>query len=155
MKNIIFRVDDRLIHGQVIEGWIKNFNIPKVYIANNYVREDILQQTIFQSAIPPKTDLFFFSLNEFISRWRNEVRGKMSLVLFESVDDLMMCESLIDSDTYVNIGCVASRAHSISLSDTVFLEPSEVEYLALLAAKWDIHIKKLPWENEAGILGRF
>ncbi|MDR2104660.1 MAG: PTS sugar transporter subunit IIB [Deferribacteraceae bacterium] len=154
MKMVIFRVDDRLIHGQVIEGWIKNFHIPQVLIANNSVRNNAVQQMILQSVVPPKTTLNFLSLDELKSDWDAFSKRKQILVLFESIFDLMLCDSLINNNTYVNIGCVASREHSISLTDTVFLEPDEIKYLQELANRWEVHVKKLPWDRDANILGK-
>jgi mannose/fructose/N-acetylgalactosamine-specific phosphotransferase system component IIB len=154
MKMIIFRVDDRLIHGQVIEGWIKNFHIPQVLIANNRVRGNAMQQMILQSVVPPKTAVNFLSLDELKSDWDSFSKRKQMLVLFESIFDLMLCDSLINNNTYVNIGCVASREHSISVTDTVFLEPDEIQYLQDLANRWDVHVKKLPWDRDADISGK-
>jgi mannose/fructose/N-acetylgalactosamine-specific phosphotransferase system component IIB len=154
MKMIIFRVDDRLIHGQVVEGWIKNFHIPQVLIANNRVRDNDMQQMILQSAVPPRTAVTFFSLDELKTAWEGFSKRQPTLVLFESIFDLMLCDDLINNNTYINIGCVASREHSISLSDTVFLEPEEIKYLLDLATRWDVHVKKLPWDRDADISGK-
>jgi mannose/fructose/N-acetylgalactosamine-specific phosphotransferase system component IIB len=154
MKMIIFRVDDRLIHGQVVEGWIKNFHIPQVFIANNRIRDNAVQQMILQSVVPPRTALRFFSLDELKDAWESFSKRLPMLVLFESIFDLMFCDSLINNNIYVNIGCIASREHSISLSDTVFLEPDEIKYLQELSNRWEVHVKKLPWDRDANISGK-
>jgi mannose/fructose/N-acetylgalactosamine-specific phosphotransferase system component IIB len=113
-----------------------------------------MQQMILQSVVPPRTNINFFSLDEFKSMWDDFSKRGPTLVLFESVFDLMSCDSLINSNTYINIGCVASREHSISLSDTVFLEPEEIRYLLDLSNRWAVHVKKLPWDRDAAISGK-
>ena len=155
MKQIIFRADDRLIHGQVIEGWIKNFNIPSVIIANDAVSADMIQQTIYRSVVPPKTTVDFYTTEGFKSDWENIKNRKGTiLVIFASISDLYDSMALITDDVYVNIGCIASRTHCISVSDTVFLEPDELTKLEELASKWQVHIKKLPWEKDATFCDR-
>lgn len=52
MKKVIFRVDDRLIHGQVIEGWVKYFKIHHIYLVNDRVNDDPLQKMIYASSLP-------------------------------------------------------------------------------------------------------
>ncbi len=150
MKQIIFRVDDRLIHGQVVEGWIKNFRILAVIIVNDRISASPMQQMIYQSVVPPRTEVTFYTIDKFVKEWEKFGKQKDSiLVLFENIHDLIKCESALTRDVYINIGCVASRSHSIEISDTVFLEQEELDQLTILASKWQIHIKKLPWEKDA------
>lgn len=151
MKQIIFRADDRFIHGQVIEGWIKNFNILSVIIVNDSIASDIIQQTIYQSVVPAKTHVDFYSVARFKEEWAKikNHKGKL-LAIFSSIDDLWQSmQAVSNEDIYLNIGCIASRTHSIAVSDTVFLEPEEICQLGELSERWDIHIKKLPWEKDA------
>ncbi len=150
MRQIYFRVDDRLIHGQVVEGWIKNFRIPLVIIANDEIADNAMQQLIYQSVVPPRTEVMFIGLDELKGGWEELQKYKgAALVLFESVSDLIYCEDILNPDIYINIGCVACRTHSIALSDTVFLDCEEMDKLSDLSKRWDIHIKKLPWEKDA------
>ena len=150
MNQIIFRADDRLIHGQVVEGWIKNFHIPTVIIANDAVASDLIQQMIYQSVVPAKTQVYFYSVDRLIADWQQiQALPAPLLVIFSSINDLYRSEALLTSDIYINIGCIASRTHCIEVSDTVFLEPEEMDKLGKLFAKWDVHIKKLPWEKDA------
>jgi mannose/fructose/N-acetylgalactosamine-specific phosphotransferase system component IIB len=150
MKRMIFRVDDRLIHGQVVEGWIKNFRIPKVIIADNHVAADEFQQIVYKSVVPAGTTVSFFTLDGFIADWPVISGTKEPLiVLFENIKDLLYCSSLLSDDIYINIGCIASRCHCIPVSDTVFLDPGELEALKTLAFRFVLHIKKLPWEKDS------
>lgn len=149
----IFRVDDRLIHGQVVEGWIKNFNIPFVLIVSDIIEDNSMQKMIYQSIIPPKTELEFYSVENFINNWENIKKHDEMLVLFSNIKDLYKCRELINDEIYLNIGCIASRSHCIEVSDTVYLESEEIQWLNALASQWKIHIKKVPWENDVNFCG--
>ncbi|WP_022849760.1 PTS system mannose/fructose/N-acetylgalactosamine-transporter subunit IIB [Limisalsivibrio acetivorans] len=152
MKKIIFRVDDRLIHGQVIEGWIKYYKIHHVSVVSDRVAGDALQKMIFESSLPPGCELEIESLDDFIDSFTKEEHGKeFFLVLLESVNDLYKCMELIDSDIYVNIGCVASREHKVEVSNTVFLDLSEIEMVSIIRNKVDVYIHKVPWEPSVEI----
>ena len=41
-----FRVDNRLIHGQVIEGWLPYTGAAHLIVANDALAEDLLRQQI-------------------------------------------------------------------------------------------------------------
>ena len=155
MKRTIFRVDDRLIHGQVVEGWIKNFAIPRVIIADDAIACDSFRQMIYQSVVPTGTTVSFCSLDELINNWQEIEREKSDLiVLFQNISDLLRCDALLSNDIYINIGCIASRLHCIPVSDTVFLEPDELEALQALSERFPLHIKKLPWEKDGPLFDR-
>ena len=47
-----FRIDNRLVHGQVIEGWLPYLNAGHLIVANDALALDELQQQIMRLAIP-------------------------------------------------------------------------------------------------------
>jgi mannose/fructose/N-acetylgalactosamine-specific phosphotransferase system component IIB len=152
MKKIIFRVDDRLIHGQVIEGWIKYFKINHVYLVNDRVAGDPLQKMIYGSSLPPGTELTVCSIEDFMKSFNSRRTIKeYILVLLENVDDLYTIKEMINENIYINIGCVACREHKIEVSNTVFLNPEEINKVCSIRDDYDVFIHKVPWETSVEI----
>jgi len=52
MPVVFIRIDDRLIHGQVVEGWLKNMEVDVVAIVSDEVAKDKMQQVLFAMAVP-------------------------------------------------------------------------------------------------------
>ncbi len=150
-RHKIFRVDDRLIHGQVIEGWIKYFKIDNVAIVNDRVFSDPIQQMIYRSVVPKGVSILISGLNNFEQEF-SKIKDKDFLVLFESVSDLYRFRNLIVHPIEVNIGCIANRPHKYQISDTVFLDLSEIKLLCELREFHPLTVKKLPWETSIEIL---
>ena len=152
MKKVIFRVDDRLIHGQVIEGWVKYFKIHHVYLVNDRVNGDPLQKMIYASSLPPGTELTICTVDEFKKSFSGSKNPKeVVLVLVETVDDLYEIRELLSEKVYINIGCVASREHKIEVSNTVFLNPDEIYKVCRIRDDYDVFIHKVPWETSVEI----
>ena len=152
MKKIIFRVDDRLIHGQVIEGWVKYYKIHRIVVISDRVAGDSLQRMIFQSALPSGCALEIVPVDQFIMCFDKLKRKKdYTLVLMESVKDLTRCMELLDEEIYINIGCVASREHKVEISNTVFLNLDEIEQVCQIREKYEVFIHKVPWEPSVEI----
>lgn len=152
MKKIIFRVDDRLIHGQVIEGWVKYYKIHRIMVVSDRIAGDSLQRMIFQGALPSGCTLEIMSVDQFIAGFSRLKKVKdYTLVLMESVEDLARCMNLIDSDIYVNIGCVACREHKVEVSNTVFLDLNEIEQVCSIRDMVEVYIHKVPWEPSVEI----
>jgi mannose/fructose/N-acetylgalactosamine-specific phosphotransferase system component IIB len=150
-KKIILRVDDRLIHGQVIEGWIKYFKIIHVILVSDPISNNDLQQMIYKSILPGGCKLDVVT-NEYFKKFIKKIKTKkVVLILFESVADLYNYKDNITDEMMLNIGCVASREHKIEISDTVFLDKKEINMLCDLRKDFEIYIKKLPWETSIEI----
>ncbi len=147
MKKLILRVDDRLIHGQVIEGWIKNFKIKDVYIVSDNIYKDQLQQMIYSSILPAGCNFKVYSIEKFHKIIKKLNPKKPTIVLFESIDDFYEFRHEFNDSMYLNIGCVASREHKIEISDTVFLDVEEIKKLCEIRQKFELNIRKLPWET--------
>lgn len=152
MKKIIFRVDDRLIHGQVIEGWVKHFKINHVMLVNDRVASNPLQKMIYTSTLPPGIEISVLTVDEFAKTFNmHKYKKDYVLVLLESVDDLYKIKSIITDEVYVNIGCVASREHKIEVSNTVFLNPDEINKVCEIRDQFEVFIHKVAWEPSVEI----
>ena len=53
MALALFRIDDRLIHGQVVQGWLGLLRVMRVVVADDEAAGDALQQSCMALAIPP------------------------------------------------------------------------------------------------------
>ena len=54
MKNIVLiRIDDRLIHGQVVTQWIKDTNGNRILIVDDKLVNDRMMMRILKAAAPP------------------------------------------------------------------------------------------------------
>ena len=61
---IWFRVDNRLVHGQVIEAWIPYLRVHSLVVANDDLAADELRQQIMQLAIPERVSVRFALVSE-------------------------------------------------------------------------------------------
>ena len=53
MRNIVLtRIDDRLIHGQVVTAWIKQYPINRILIIDDELSQNRLMQRIYKAAAP-------------------------------------------------------------------------------------------------------
>jgi mannose/fructose/N-acetylgalactosamine-specific phosphotransferase system component IIB len=65
MKNVKFlRIDDRLIHGQVIVGWLPSIKPDKLVVINDKVSTDFMRQDLMELSVPPTVELEFYSTTD-------------------------------------------------------------------------------------------
>lgn len=68
MENLVLtRIDDRLIHGQVMTAWIKNKKATQVVIADDQVAEDEYMIEVLEMAIPEDIAIGIFSKEDTVT----------------------------------------------------------------------------------------
>ena len=82
------RIDDRLIHGQVIVGWLPHLDSKKILVVNDRIAQDLMRQEMMGLSVPPHIDLAFSGL----SRVGDHQNAEFStLVLVSSPADAWRC----------------------------------------------------------------
>ena len=49
---VFIRIDDRLIHGQVVEGWVNFLKATRILVADDRVAANALQRSIMEISVP-------------------------------------------------------------------------------------------------------
>jgi PTS system mannose-specific IIB component len=138
MDNLLLRVDDRLIHGQVVECWVPRLAITHLVVVNDEINANPLCRRIMGMAAPPGVDIAITSvadapalLDRLSARPENHL-----LVLVRRVADA--CRLIrLDSQHHINqlnLGNIHYEADRTRISDSVFLTPGEISELELLTA---------------------
>ena len=83
-----FRVDNRLIHGQVIEAWLPYLDAAELIVVNDDLAGDELQQQIMKLAVPGWVRVTFSPVAAARQHHDRLEAGSLSvLFLFASCDD--------------------------------------------------------------------
>ena len=85
-RRLAIRVDDRLIHGQVITQWVKVFKAQHIIVIDDKVAGDKLQKNILKFAAPPEIKVSILSADKAVETWKkNQFGTKNVFVLFKDV----------------------------------------------------------------------
>ena len=52
MNIVLARIDNRLIHGQVLESWVPTTRANCIIVANDEVAQAVMQKILMQAAVP-------------------------------------------------------------------------------------------------------
>lgn len=83
MKNIVLtRIDDRLIHGQVVTAWIKQYPINEILIIDDELSQNRLMERIYKAAAPMGVEVLIHSMEAALEFLKEDpIRGENLLVL--------------------------------------------------------------------------
>lgn len=62
----LLRIDDRLIHGQVMTGWVKHINATKIIIIDDELVHDDFMISVLEMAVPNHMTLNIFNVAQAI-----------------------------------------------------------------------------------------
>ncbi|MBP7795647.1 MAG: PTS sugar transporter subunit IIB [Elusimicrobiales bacterium] len=150
---IIFRVDDRLIHGQVVENWLSAFSINHIVVSSKAAVNDELKKNIMKFSVPDGVLLDFIDpigLNKFIFDDK-----KNYLVLFESLEDVILS---VDSGFRIerlNLGGIHyAKGRNFSMGRVLFLSEAERNILKkLIDVGVDVYMQSIPQETSVKLRG--
>jgi len=132
----LLRIDDRLVHGQVVEGWLRALRVTHVVVASDTVVADDTQKALYSLAVPFGVDLDCLSVAEAAKAWQSGTwNNERVLVLVSSPDDayrLLAAGAPVES---VNVGGLHFREGRVQVLKAVSLDTSDIQALRKLAAK--------------------
>ena len=84
---LYLRIDDRLIHGQIVAGWIEPLEIKFVFLANDRIVEDTWEQEAYKLAVSESTHMFFYKIDETYENIKKLNIKDKAMVIVESLCD--------------------------------------------------------------------
>lgn len=130
------RIDDRLIHGQVVLGWVPVVKPDRIVVACNRVAASDWERRFYASCVPPDARTSFFSVDEAAQQIVSEpFNREQLLVLFESAEDVWKLVNAGIELKEVNVGGLHYREGSVELLPFVFVTPEERSFLRELVKR--------------------
>ena len=119
------RIDDRLIHGQVVLGWVPVVKPDRILVANDRVAASDWERRFYASCAP-EVKVAFASVAEAGRQLSGDLfAGEQLLVLFESARDVLSLVRTGVTLREVNVGGLHYRDESVELLPFVFLTTEE------------------------------
>lgn len=107
-KKMMVRVDDRLIHGQVLTQWVGTINAQKIVVIDDEVAKDSMRKNVLKFAAPAELKISILSAERAAEVWKKNKFGNYNVfVLFRDVKMIRKCKDLGLSFPEVSLGQMA------------------------------------------------
>ncbi len=130
MPIVFARVDDRLIHGQVVQAWLPELNIDEVLISCPKGKEGTLNEGLLRLSLPYEYELSILNAPQAM---RHAATSKRRIFLLlsslEAFADLVKEGLQIKS---VNIGGMHFKENAQKIAEHVFLDEKDKQLLKLI-----------------------
>lgn len=130
------RVDNRLIHGQVVEAWVPFVGARYILVGNDDLAGDELQQEIMSLAIPRAVESAFLPIDELVGDARLAGTAReATLLLFSSCLDVRRAVDKGLRLNVLNVGNLHYGQGKRQLSPSVSLGAEDESCLRYLMGK--------------------
>ncbi|MFL5525164.1 MAG: PTS system mannose/fructose/N-acetylgalactosamine-transporter subunit IIB [Gemmatimonadaceae bacterium] len=131
----LYRIDDRLIHGQVVVGWGQPLNIRFLVLVDDLVASSDWEKELYRMAVPPEMEIYFADVSTAIrdhARYASDPRP--GLLITGDIDSMNRLVRGVKAIGSVNLGGIHHRAGRSEKMRYVFLTPDEERHLRELEA---------------------
>ena len=136
MSLVLYRIDDRLIHGQVVVGWGQRLGIGFIVLVDDGVRANVWEQELYRMGVPPAMDVVFATVAEaaeHLAEWERDPRK--GILLTGDVDTMAALCAAVPEVRRVNVGGIHAREGRTERLRYVFLTEAEAARLRDLAGR--------------------
>lgn len=129
--SIHVRVDDRLIHGQVVTTWVRSLGVKTIWVVSNRAANEPIEIILLKSSVPSHLTLDVYSVEEAVKAWQGQSSANI-LLLAEYVQDVVpLVEAGMPLES-IDLGGMRYHAGYVALSKAVYVGAAEAAALEAL-----------------------
>lgn len=151
---VLSRVDNRLVHGQILETWVPSLKVERIVVADDDSAKSPLARAAMTLAVPSDLPV---ALDPVASvDWQElAAASERVLVLFRDVGDLARAAAAgltPERGRRVNLGNVHYAPGRRPVTPSVFLAGAELEQVKALAAQgFEVEARAIPSDAPSGV----
>ena len=143
------RIDNRLVHGQVVVTWLQAERADMIVVANDGIAADDFQKTMLLAVKPPSINELILSVDDTL-KWLADPANashQVFLLVKEPADALRLHNGGLGVAT-MNVGNMAFAAGSKRVTRTVFVTQRDIDaFKALHDAGVELTARMMPTDG--------
>lgn len=135
MQAVLARIDDRLVHGQVVMGWIPHVKAEVVMVASDAAAKDDTLKALMHLAMPEDVELLVLSVAQAAARLAERGDARRALVLAPGPAEALGLLEAGAPLSEINVGGLHYTAGRVQLGKAIFLSEEDKEALRRIAER--------------------
>lgn len=153
MNILLSRIDERLIHGQVMTRWITGLYITRIILIDDTIAKDDFMVDVLLLSAPVGVEVKVMTVDDAVKFIAVDDSSAKTMLLFK---DIRYVKALADAGFLVpklDIGNIGSSPIRKGVTREVFMSPEEQAMAKELCEKgMYIYIQKLPSDKEQDLM---
>lgn len=135
MRTVLARIDDRLVHGQVVMGWIPHVRAEVVLVASDSAAKDETLKALMQLAMPEDVELMVLSVAQAAAKLALRDDARRVLVLAPGPAEALGLLEAGAPLSEINVGGLHYTAGRVQLGKAIFLSDDDKDALRRIAER--------------------
>ena len=145
MELQLTRIDDRLIHGQVVVGWVRALSIERLVVANDSIAGNAMQRTLMEMAVPSGLKVSLLTILESVEILRAGGSPERGLLLFANPQDALAFARQGGTLGSLNIGGMHFCDGKRQVCKTVCVDEKDIQaFKELKAMGLELEVRAVP-----------
>jgi D-glucosaminate PTS system EIIB component len=142
----LYRIDDRLIHGQVVVGWGQPLDLRFIVLVDDEVAASDWEQELYRMGVPPDMEVHFDHVDDAVRNLpRYEQDSRHGLLLTGDIETMTRLVDGTGSIARVNLGGIHHRPGRLQRLRYLFLSQDEEAQLKALEGRGvDVSAQDVP-----------
>jgi mannose/fructose/N-acetylgalactosamine-specific phosphotransferase system component IIB len=150
----LVRVDNRLVHGQILEAWVPFIEAKCIMVVDDNSASDFFCETVIRMAVPIDIEVNICSVEDFAANYVfSQGSGKKTIVLLSKISDALKIYQNGFHFKKLNIGNIHHEDYKVCCAPSVFLCEPEIQDIFKLLQDEGVHVelKRVPREKAVDI----
>lgn len=150
----LVRIDDRLIHGQVVEGWVPFLHAQFILVVSDAAAADELQASLMRLAVPEDVQLEVLPVAQAAAHPVFKTGfSRRALVLAPGPQEVLRLLEQGAQFSTVNVGGLHYSAGKVQLGKAIYLSEEDRQALVAISHR-GVHLegRALPSERETDLI---
>lgn len=149
----IARLDDRLIHGQIINNWCTSEDITEIIVINKDVANNDMRKTMIEMSVPEEINILFCDVSDALEIYEEECKYENLMMVFGNPFEILEFTENGGKLESINIGGMSFKKGRKRLSTAVYVNDEEIEALKKIGKKnIKLEIRILPTDRSSDFL---
>lgn len=150
-----FRIDDRLIHGQIVTQWIADSAAKKIIVADDKAAGDPTQQMLLKLTVPGGITLDILTLADAAALLTSDTSEQNVLLIVRNPKAAFDLVELGYIPKSINVGNISNSRSEVGrkrLLAFIYVEPQDVKYLHRLMERGiNLEIRAVPADKSIDV----
>ncbi|MDR2772657.1 MAG: PTS sugar transporter subunit IIB [Elusimicrobiota bacterium] len=154
MAIVLVRIDDRLVHGQIVQGWLKNIAVDKIAVASDFVANDNMQKILMSLSVPNNVSLDIKTVEEITQSIINGEYEKLrTMIIAAKPEEILYMVDKGANFKQVNVGGMHYAQDKKQVLKNVFVDDKDIEVLKILFQKGiELEGRILPLDERINVM---
>lgn len=130
---VLVRIDDRLIHGQVMTSWLNYTSANKIMIIDDEVANDPFMKSVLKTCVPANVKLATFTVEKAAVRLKKGFAGDQCIILLKYPKTLRFLKEKGIIFDHINIGGMGAGGDRKQFYRNISMSEEEIDILRELA----------------------